>query len=75
MAGACQHHTDTRNSFRVLFENPQKSIPLARGRCWWDGIEVVLREIACEDINWIELTSVTGLSRNYLKTVMNLCGD
>jgi hypothetical protein len=55
-----------------LFEKPQKRIPLARGRRWWDYIKVVLRKKVCEDINWIELTPFTGLSRSYLNTAMNL---
>jgi hypothetical protein len=35
---------------------------------------VGLRGIVCEDRNWIELTKIMGLSRNYLNTAMNLWG-
>jgi hypothetical protein len=40
-----------------------KERPLARVRRWWDDIKV-LKEIVCENMNWIELTSVTELLRS-----------
>jgi hypothetical protein len=51
-----------------------KERPLARVMRWWDDMRVI-KEIVCEDMNWIELTPITEMSRSYLNTEMNLWSD
>jgi len=47
---------DRRGVFRVLVGKPEGKRPLGRLRRRWDGnIKMVLEEVGCGGVEWIEL--------------------
>jgi hypothetical protein len=56
----------------ILVGKP-KGTPLRRPRrIWVDNIEMDLREISWDDMDWIDLTENGGQWRALVNTVMNL---
>jgi hypothetical protein len=47
---------EMRNEYKILFDEPEGKRPLARpGHRWENNIKVGLKEIVCEDVDWIHL--------------------
>jgi hypothetical protein len=48
---------EKRNSYRILLGKSEEKRPLGRPRHRWvDNIEMVLREVGRDGMNWIDLT-------------------
>jgi hypothetical protein len=64
---------DIRNVYKILFQQPEDSIPFGILRCTCeDNIKVDLKEIRCKVVDWIYLTQVRVLWQAFVNTVMNL---
>jgi hypothetical protein len=51
---------------------PEGKRPLERTRCRWvDNMEMVLREIVWDDMDWIDLDQDREYWRAFVNTVMN----
>jgi hypothetical protein len=74
MGRACSENGgETRNSYRILVGKPQGKRPLGRPRRRWvDNIEMDLREIGWDGVDWIELAQDRGQWRSLVNTLMNL---
>jgi hypothetical protein len=47
---------ENRNVYRILAGKPEGKRPLGRLRCRWaDSIKMDLKEIGCDDMDWIDL--------------------
>jgi hypothetical protein len=45
---------EMRNGYKILVEKPEGKRTLGRPGCRWeDNIKIDLKEIGCEDVNWI----------------------
>jgi hypothetical protein len=56
MGRTCSTNGEKRNAFRILVGKPEGRRPLGRPRRRWvDNIKIDLRDIVCEDVNWIPL--------------------
>jgi hypothetical protein len=61
------------NSYRALMVNPEGKRLLERPRCRWEGnIEIYLKEIGCEDVDWINLAWDWDKWQAILHTVMGV---
>ena len=68
--GHVAHMGEKRGVFRVLVGKPGRKKPLGRsGRRWVDNIKMDLREVGCEEIDWLELAQDWG---KLVNAVMNL---
>jgi hypothetical protein len=48
---------EMRNVYRILFRAPEGRKPLGRPRCRWEyNIKMVIVDIRCEGVNWIQDT-------------------
>jgi hypothetical protein len=57
MGRACSTNGETRNAYRTLVGKPEEKRPLGRSRRRWvDNIEIDLRELEWDGMDWIELT-------------------
>jgi hypothetical protein len=64
---------EKRNAYRILVEKPEGKRPLGRPRRRWvDNIEMDLREIGWDGVDWIDLTQDRDQWRDLVNTVMNL---
>jgi hypothetical protein len=64
---------ETRNAYRILVGKPEGKRPLGRPRRRWvDNIEMDLREIGWDGMDWIELAQNRDQWRALVNTVMNL---
>jgi hypothetical protein len=64
---------ERRGVYSVLVEKPEGKRPLGRpGHRWEDNIKMVLLEVKCGDMDWIELAQDTGKWRAVVNAVMNL---
>jgi hypothetical protein len=62
-----------RNAYRILVGKPVGKRPLGRPRRRWvDNIEMDLREIGCDGMDWIDLAQDRDRWRALVNTVMNL---
>jgi hypothetical protein len=62
-----------RNACRILVGNPEGKRPLGRPRCMWvDNINMELREIGWDGMDWIDLPQDRDQWRALVNTVMNL---
>jgi hypothetical protein len=53
-AGHVARKWEKRNAYRILAEKPEGKRPLGRPRCRWvDNIEMDLREIGWDGMEWI----------------------
>jgi len=72
MSGACSTNWEGRGVYRVLVGKPEGKRPLGkRRRRWENNIKMVVQELGCEVIDWIELAQDTGRWRELVNTVMN----
>jgi hypothetical protein len=64
---------ETRNGYRILVGKPEGKRPLGRpSRRWVDNIEMDLRELGCDGMDWIELAQDRDQWRAFVNTVMDL---
>jgi hypothetical protein len=64
---------ETRNVYRLLVGKPEGKRPLGRPRRRWvNSIEMDLREIGWDGINWIELAQDRDQWRALVNKAMNL---
>jgi hypothetical protein len=62
-----------RNAYRILVGKPEGKRPLGSPiRRWVDNIKMVLREIGCDGIDWLELAQDRDQWRALVNKVMNL---
>jgi hypothetical protein len=62
-----------RNAHKILVRKPEGKKLLGRSKCRWeDNIRMVLREIGCEDVDWIHLSQDRVKWLAVVDTVMNL---
>jgi hypothetical protein len=62
-----------RNSYKIIVGNPEGKRPLGRlWRRWEENIEMDLREIGWEGVDWIHLAQDRDQWRAVVNTVMNL---
>jgi len=62
-----------RNAHKILVRKPEGKKLLGRSKCRWeDNIRMVLREIGCEDVDWIHLSQDRVKWQAVVDTVMNL---
>jgi hypothetical protein len=72
-AGHVARMGENRNAYRILVGKPEGKRPLRRPRRRWvDNIEMDLREIGWEGLDWIDLAQDRGQWRALVNTVMNL---
>jgi transposase len=63
---------ETRNAYRILVGKPEGKRPLGRPRLGGWTILNILREIAWDGMNWIDLAQDRDWWRALVGTVMNL---
>jgi hypothetical protein len=73
MDRACSPNGEKRNAYRILMGKPEGKRPLVRPkRKWVDNIEMDLRKIGWDGMDWIDLAQDRGQWRALVNTVMNL---
>jgi len=64
---------ERRGIYRVLVGKPEGKRPLGRPRRRWEvNIKIVVQEVGCGGMNWIELAQVRDRWRTLVSAVMNL---
>ena len=64
---------ERRRVYRVLVGKPEGKSPLGRSRSRWnDNIKMVLQEVGCGGMDWIELAQDRERWRAVVNAVMNL---
>jgi hypothetical protein len=72
-AGHVARMGEKRNGYRILVGKPEGKRPLGRPRRKWvDNIEMDLREIGWDGMDWIDLTQDRDQWTALVNTVMNL---
>ncbi|KAJ4448244.1 hypothetical protein ANN_10258 [Periplaneta americana] len=72
-AGHVARMGESRNAYRVLVGRPEVKRPLGRPRRRWeDNIKMDLREVGCDDRDWINLAQDRDRWRAYVRAAMNL---
>jgi hypothetical protein len=72
-AGHVARMGEKRNAYRILVGNPEGKRPLGRPRRRWvDNIEMDLREIGWDGMDWIDLAQDRDHWRALVNAVMNL---
>ncbi|KAJ4438799.1 hypothetical protein ANN_14751 [Periplaneta americana] len=72
-AGHVARMGESRNAYRVLVGRPERKRPLGRPRRRWeDNIKMDLREVGCDDREWINLAQDKDQLRAYVRAAMNL---
>jgi hypothetical protein len=69
-AGHVARMGETRNAYRILVGKPEGKRPLGRPRLRW--VDMDLREIGWNGMDWIELAQDRDQWRALVNTVMNL---
>jgi len=59
---------DLGYAYKILVEKPKEMRTLVRPGCRWEDIKVALKEIGCEDVDWIHLVQ----DRIQWQAVMNM---
>jgi hypothetical protein len=73
MGRACSTNWENRNAYRILAGKPEGKRPLGRSGCRWvDNIEVYLREIGWDGLDWIDLAQDRYQWRALVNTIMNI---
>ena len=81
MGGACSAYGGQERYIRVLVGKPEGKRPLGiPRRRWEDNFKMVLQEVECGGIDWIELAQDRDRWRALVNAVMNLrcsikCGE
>ncbi|KAJ4429478.1 hypothetical protein ANN_21647 [Periplaneta americana] len=71
-AGHVARMGESRNAYRVLVGRPEGKRPLGRPRRRWeDNIKMDLREVGCDDRDWINLAQDRDRWRAYVRAAMN----
>jgi hypothetical protein len=64
---------ETRIAYRILEGKPEGKRPLGRPRCMWmDNVEIDLREIGWDGMDWIDLVQDSDQWRALVNMLMNL---
>jgi hypothetical protein len=64
---------EKRNAYRLLVGKPEGKRPLGRPRLRWaDNINMELREIDWDGMDWIDLAQEGDQRRALVNTIMNL---
>jgi hypothetical protein len=64
---------ETRNAYRILVGKPEGKRPLGRPRCRWvDNINMDLREIRWDGMDWIDLAHDRDQWRALVNMVIDL---
>ncbi|KAJ4433923.1 hypothetical protein ANN_16237 [Periplaneta americana] len=72
-AGHVARMGESRNAYRMLVGRPEGKRPLGRPRrSWEDNIKLHLREVGCDDRDWINLAQDRDRWRAYVRAAMNL---
>jgi len=63
---------ETRGVYRVLVGKPEGKRPLGRHKCRWeDNIKIVLQDVGCRGMDWIDLAQDRERWRALVNAVMN----
>jgi hypothetical protein len=63
---------EKRNVCGLLVGKPKGKRPLKRPRCRWvNNIKIDLRQIECDDLDWIDLAEDRNKWRAFVTVVMN----
>jgi hypothetical protein len=66
---------EKRNAYRILVGKPEGKRPLGRPtRRWVDNIEMDLREIGWDGLDWMDMAQDRDQWRALVNTVLNLWG-
>jgi hypothetical protein len=69
----CSTQKDKKNAYRILVRKPEGKIPLGRPRHRWENnINMTLREIGWDDMDWIHLAQDRDQWKALVSSVMNL---
>jgi hypothetical protein len=71
-AGHVARMGEKRNAYRILVGKPEGKRPLGRRCRWVDNIEMDLREIGWDGMDWIDLAQNRDRSRALVNNIMNL---
>jgi hypothetical protein len=64
---------EKRNAYRILVGKPERKRPLGRRRCRWvNYIEMDLREIGWDSLDWIDVAQDRDQRKALVNAVMNL---
>jgi hypothetical protein len=64
---------EKRDAYRILVGTPEGNRPLGRPRCRWvDNIEMDLREIGWEGVDWIDMAQDRHQWRPLVNKILNL---
>jgi hypothetical protein len=74
MCGTCiQCMGKTRNTYTILVGKHEEKRPLRTSTCTMeDNIKINLKELVCENVDWINVAQDWDLWRAFLKKVMTL---
>jgi hypothetical protein len=73
MGRACSTNGAKMNAYRILMGMPERKRLLGRPRRRWvNNINIYLREIGWDDMDWIDLAENTDQWWVFVNTVMNL---
>jgi hypothetical protein len=72
MGKACNMRGEKGNAYRIFSGTSEVKGMLGRSRHVWDNIEMDLKDIGYEDMDWIDLAQDTDQWRAPVSTIINL---